>query len=121
MVNKLIMKLILITLCFQNCDDLNVNRDVYVPNPSCKEFNKYEWIGQLMGACLRGKEKLVLTLPTYIWKKLVGERVSWKDYSTVDAAEVRMFLTPYCSGIFNAPILIDQGIWFLPCLSAKKL
>ena len=42
-----------------------------------------------MGACLRGKENLVISLPSFIWKKLVGERISWsKDYSTVDAAEV---------------------------------
>lgn len=34
-------------------------RDMYVPNPSCKEFAKYEWIGQIMGAALRGKEFLV--------------------------------------------------------------
>ena len=34
-------------------------RDFYVPNPSCREFHKYEWIGQLMGAALRGKDFLV--------------------------------------------------------------
>lgn len=34
-------------------------RDYYVPNPSCNEFHKYEWIGQLMGAALRGKDFLV--------------------------------------------------------------
>lgn len=34
-------------------------RDMYVPNPSCKDFAKYEWIGQLMGAALRSKEILV--------------------------------------------------------------
>ena len=34
-------------------------RDMYVPNPSCKDFPKYEWIGQLMGAALRSKEILV--------------------------------------------------------------
>lgn len=34
-------------------------RDMYVPNPSCRDFAKYEWIGQLMGAALRGKEFLV--------------------------------------------------------------
>ena len=39
--------------------DSNVNRDVYTLNPSCTEFHKYEWIGQVMGACLRGKENLV--------------------------------------------------------------
>lgn len=32
---------------------------MYVPNPSCKDFPKYEWIGQLMGAALRSKELLV--------------------------------------------------------------
>lgn len=34
---------------------------MYVPNPSCKDFPKYEWIGQLMGAALRSKEFLVST------------------------------------------------------------
>lgn len=37
-------------------------RDMYVPNPSCRDFAKYEWIGQLMGAALRGKEFLVSSL-----------------------------------------------------------
>lgn len=43
----------------QSQEDSNVNRDVYIPNPSCQEIAKYHWIGQLMGACLRGKESLV--------------------------------------------------------------
>lgn len=34
---------------------------MYIPNPSCKDFPKYEWIGQLMGAALRSKEFLVST------------------------------------------------------------
>ncbi|KAG9343113.1 hypothetical protein JZ751_014085 [Albula glossodonta] len=33
-------------------------RDSYVPNPSCREFHKIEWIGQLMGAELWGKDFL---------------------------------------------------------------
>lgn len=75
----------------QFCEDSNVNRDVYVPNPSCKEFQKYEWVGQIMGACLRGKENLVLALPSFVWKKLVGERVTWtKDFATVDASAVKI-------------------------------
>lgn len=36
---------------------------MYVPNPSCKDFPKYEWIGQIMGAALRGKEFLVSFQP----------------------------------------------------------
>nr|XP_009679272.1 PREDICTED: E3 ubiquitin-protein ligase HECTD3-like [Struthio camelus australis] len=66
-------------------------RDMYVPNPSCKDFPKYEWIGQLMGATLRGKEFLVLALPGLVWKQLAGEEVSWsKDFAAVDSELVKL-------------------------------
>lgn len=71
--------------------DSNTNRDVYVPNSSCTKFSQYIWIGQLMGACFRGKENLVLSLPCFIWKKISNETVNWaSDYTSVDAAEVYM-------------------------------
>ena len=32
----------------------------------------------------------ILSLPSFVWKKLVGETTSWtRDFPTVDAAEVR--------------------------------
>uniref|UniRef100_A0A8C5QNN2 E3 ubiquitin-protein ligase HECTD3 n=1 Tax=Leptobrachium leishanense TaxID=445787 RepID=A0A8C5QNN2_9ANUR len=66
-------------------------RDMYVPNPSCKDTAKYEWIGQLMGAALRGKEFLVLALPGFVWKQLTGEEVSWsKDFLAVDSLLVKL-------------------------------
>ncbi|NXL69801.1 HECD3 ligase, partial [Leptocoma aspasia] len=66
-------------------------RDMYVPNPSCKDFPKYEWIGQLMGAALRSKEFLILSLPALVWKQLAGEEVSWsKDFATVDSDLVKL-------------------------------
>uniref|UniRef100_A0A3Q4HB06 HECT domain containing 3 n=1 Tax=Neolamprologus brichardi TaxID=32507 RepID=A0A3Q4HB06_NEOBR len=66
-------------------------RDYYVPTPSCKEFHKYEWIGQLMGAALRGKDFLVLALPGLVWKQLIGEAVSWsKDFAAVDSVLVNL-------------------------------
>ncbi|NWW92980.1 HECD3 ligase, partial [Rhynochetos jubatus] len=66
-------------------------RDMYVPNPSCKEFPKYEWIGQLIGGALRGKEFLTLALPALVWKQLAGEEVSWrKDFATVDLELVKL-------------------------------
>ncbi|VDH93795.1 E3 ubiquitin-protein ligase TRIP12 [Mytilus galloprovincialis] len=72
-------------------DDSNIHRDVYILNHQCRDFTKYEWIGQLMGACLRGKENLVLSFPPLIWKMICGERVTWtRDYHTVDAAEVKL-------------------------------
>lgn len=46
-------------------DASNVNRDAYTPNPSCRQFAKYEWIGVVMGGCLRsGREHLVSGLST---------------------------------------------------------
>uniref|UniRef100_A0A0B6ZW28 HECT domain-containing protein n=1 Tax=Arion vulgaris TaxID=1028688 RepID=A0A0B6ZW28_9EUPU len=75
----------------QSNEDGNVNRDCYIPNPACMDFGKYEWIGQLMGACFRGKELLIISLAPYSWKRLVGESYSWSlDFATVDAAEVRI-------------------------------
>ncbi|XP_069594098.1 E3 ubiquitin-protein ligase HECTD3 [Ranitomeya imitator] len=66
-------------------------RDMYVPNPSCKDLTKYNWIGQLMGAALRGKEFLVLALPGLIWKQLTAEDVSWsKDFPAVDSLLVKL-------------------------------
>ncbi|KAG1969952.1 E3 ubiquitin-protein ligase HECTD3 [Pimephales promelas] len=66
-------------------------RDFYVPNPSCREFHKFEWIGQLMGAALRGKDFLVLALPGLVWKQLIGETVSWtKDFPAVDSVLVKL-------------------------------
>ncbi|XP_053549532.1 E3 ubiquitin-protein ligase HECTD3 isoform X2 [Bombina bombina] len=66
-------------------------RDMYVPNPSCKDLAKYEWIGQLMGAALRGKEFLVLALPGLVWKQLTGEDVSWsKDFPAIDSLLVKL-------------------------------
>ncbi|XP_068728218.1 E3 ubiquitin-protein ligase HECTD3-like [Montipora capricornis] len=73
-------------------DSSNVNRDAYFPNPSCKQFGKYEWIGMLMGACVRSsKEHLVLSLPSFVWRQLVGEKVTWsRDFMTVDLAQVKL-------------------------------
>ncbi|KAM9469272.1 E3 ubiquitin-protein ligase HECTD3-like [Clarias gariepinus] len=66
-------------------------RDFYVPNPSCRDFQKFEWIGQLMGAAFRGKEYLVLALPGLVWKQLIGETVSWnKDFPAVDSMLVKL-------------------------------
>uniref|UniRef100_A0AAR2K6C5 HECT domain-containing protein n=1 Tax=Pygocentrus nattereri TaxID=42514 RepID=A0AAR2K6C5_PYGNA len=66
-------------------------RDFYVPNPSCREFHKLEWIGQLMGAALRGKDFLVLALPGLVWKQLTGEAVSWsEDFPAVDSVLVKL-------------------------------
>lgn len=68
--------------------DSNTFRDTYTANPSCNLFDEYEFIGKLMGACLRSKETLALYLAPFFWKKLSGESITWADYSSVDSAEV---------------------------------
>lgn len=84
-----IFLLFFIRLFNQLCDDINVNRDIYIFNLVCKEFFKYEWIGQLMGACMRGKENLILLLFFFVWKKLLVEKIIWfRDYVLVDVVEV---------------------------------
>lgn len=74
--------------------DLNTFKDTFITNPSCTFYDEYEFIGKLMGACLRSKETLALYLAPFFWKKLSGESVSWKnDFATVDSAQVRLLET----------------------------
>lgn len=74
----------------QSQDSSNAYRDTFTLNPSCKQVAKYHFIGQLMGAAFRSPESLVLSLPQFIWKQLVGEPVTWtRDFVTVDSAEVK--------------------------------
>ena len=74
----------------QSQDSSNVYRDTYVPNPSCKDFAKYEFVGKLMGAMLRSQESLVLSLSQFVWKQLVSDPVTWaRDFISVDSAEVK--------------------------------
>lgn len=72
-------------------DSSNVYRDGYIPNPSCHLFAQYEWLGMLMGGHLRGNECLLLSFPKFVWRQLLGEKVSWlHDFITVDAATVKL-------------------------------
>lgn len=71
--------------------DSNTFRDTFTVNPSCELFDEYEFIGKLMGACLRSKETLALYLAPFFWKKLSSESVFWNDFSSVDSAEVLAF------------------------------
>jgi len=75
----------------QNEDMMSTFKDTFIPNPSCELLAEYEFIGKLMGACLRSKETLALYLSPIFWKKLSDENITWKnDFATVDAAEVKL-------------------------------
>jgi E3 ubiquitin-protein ligase HECTD3 len=73
---------------------LNTFKDTFVPNPSCNLYEEYEFIGKLMGGCLRSKETLALYLAPFFWKKLSSEHISWKnDFATVDSSQVKLLDT----------------------------
>ncbi|KAG7283406.1 hypothetical protein CRUP_031459 [Coryphaenoides rupestris] len=80
-------------------------RDYYVPNPSCKEFHKFEWIGQLMGAALRGKDFLVLALPGLVWKQLCGEEV--KLLEAMEGMDQSMFEFKFGEELVYTTLLSD--------------
>ena len=42
--------------------DVGSLRDTFVPNPSCTNFEVYEWVGRLCAAAILSKESIVLRL-----------------------------------------------------------
>jgi E3 ubiquitin-protein ligase HECTD3 len=86
-------------------DSSNIYRDVFVPNPSCHDYARYRFIGMLMGGAYRSSECLVLALPKFFWKQVVGEPVEWsEDFPSVDSGEVKFIdsLKSMTEGDFNA-------------------
>ncbi|KAI6660099.1 E3 ubiquitin-protein ligase HECTD3-like [Oopsacas minuta] len=72
----------------QTQDTESLHRDAYTLNPSCQDWDKYVWLGKLMGAMFRGKEKLPLAVSPFIWKRLVDQPVGWKDFTSIHSSEV---------------------------------
>ena len=77
----------------QTQDTESLHRDAYTLNPSCQAWSQYVWLGRLMGAMFRGKEKLPLAVSPFIWKRLVDQPVSWSDFSSVHTSEVNFVNT----------------------------
>jgi len=67
------------------------HRDAYIPNPSCKDYHIYTWLGKIIGSAFRTDETFPLAFPPFIWKLLIGDIVTWAgDYVGVDEAVVRV-------------------------------
>ena len=56
----------------------------FIPSPLCQNFEMYEFVGRLMAACILSEERLVVTLPTYIWKKIAQIPTTIDDYYNAD-------------------------------------
>uniref|UniRef100_A0A914W714 HECT domain-containing protein n=1 Tax=Plectus sambesii TaxID=2011161 RepID=A0A914W714_9BILA len=64
---------------------------VFVMDRHCERFAQFEFIGKLMGSCVRTKEFLVLPLAPSVWKRLVGERLVWaEDGPEIDRNAARL-------------------------------
>ena len=50
----------------------------------------YEFLGLLMGCCVRTGTRLTLDLPSFFWKPLVGMNLRFEDLAEIDAPSAKM-------------------------------
>lgn len=78
----------LFILCPNGKNDVGLNREKYILNPSCTsslQLSMYEFVGVLIGIALRTKFTLPLDLPSIFWKQLIGEKNSHFSYPHIIA------------------------------------
>lgn len=64
-----------------------VGKDKFVLSPqrvSQHDLSLYNFLGVLMGVCVRTSTTLSLNLPAIVWKQLVGQRLSLEDIEEFD-------------------------------------
>lgn len=67
--------------------DVKDYKEYYIINPtkiSTQDLALYEYLGVLMGVCIRTNVHLTLDLATICWKQLVGEQITLQDLNEVD-------------------------------------
>lgn len=73
-------------------------KDKFVLNPqkvSSHDLSLYDFLGVLMGVCVRTSTTLSINLPAMVWKQLVGQRLTLDDIEEFDdgiSAELRDML-----------------------------
>lgn len=63
------------------------NKDKFIPNPrhtSPMALDMFEFLGKLIGVSMRHKLYLVFEFPPLIWKQLVGQTVTERDFEDID-------------------------------------
>ena len=68
------------------------SKDKFIVNPgetSSSALKRYEFLGILMGCCIRTGVHMTLNLPTLFWKLLTGEHVLFSDFEELDDGLVR--------------------------------
>ena len=73
-------------------------KDLYTINPSYNGINaldQYEFLGILMGICIRTGVHLTLDLCSLVWKQLVNEKINLEDILQFDEGLYNMIKTIY--------------------------
>eukprot|EP01129_Flabellula_baltica_P007970 TRINITY_DN3137_c0_g3_i3.p1 TRINITY_DN3137_c0_g3~~TRINITY_DN3137_c0_g3_i3.p1 ORF type:complete len:1932 (-),score=502.33 TRINITY_DN3137_c0_g3_i3:18-5813(-) len=82
----------LLALCPNGKFSLGENREKYIPRPSFtsrEQLDWYKFLGVLMGITLRTKGAFEVSLPSIIWKPLVGEQPTIDDLVAIDSLAIK--------------------------------
>ena len=70
-----------------NASKIGEGRDKYVINPSAKgsyHLQLFEFLGTLMGSCVRTDTHFTLDLPSIFWKQLTNQTITVEDLEEID-------------------------------------
>lgn len=73
-------------------NEIGDSRDTFVLSPTVHppvELGMFQFLGRLIGGCLRSAEPLSLSLPSAAWKALVGDTADISDLERVDVSTVQ--------------------------------
>jgi hypothetical protein len=77
-----------------NLGDVIDYKEFFTINPSCtstQDLAIYEYLGVLMGVCIRTNVHLTLDLANICWKPLVGESLTLQDLYEIDVGIINRF------------------------------
>jgi other hect domain ubiquitin protein ligase E3 len=85
-----------------NKERLGTSRDRFVIVPSttsAHQLQLFEFLGVLMGCCVRTGTRLILDLPSFLWKPLVGQNLRLEDLQSIDYPACEMMKLVESAGL----------------------
>lgn len=74
-------------------EQIGLNRNHYVPNPSATspiELNMFEFLGKLLGVAMRSGELLTLDFPSIVWKSILEDPILEEDVMSIDRLSFKL-------------------------------
>lgn len=65
----------------------NIGKGKFILSPSrtsSQDLSLFEFLGILMGVCIRTGAHMNIDLPQFVWKQLAGQRVAHEDLIEID-------------------------------------